>query len=79
MQMAKVIVYSTTICPFCDMAKQFLQEHGVEFEDIDVSQDREKAREMIRKSGQNGVPVIDIGGKIIVGFNQPAIKEALGL
>jgi len=61
------------------MAKEFLKKNNIEFEDIDVSKDQKAAQEMIEKSGQMGVPVIDIDGKIIVGFNINAIKEALGL
>ncbi len=75
--MAKVIVYSTTTCPFCDMVKQFLDEKGVEYQHFDVGEDHDKAIEMVSKSGQNGVPVVDIDGKIIIGFNKPAIEEAL--
>jgi glutaredoxin 3 len=77
--MTKVIVYGTDACPFCVKAKDFLKEKNVEYEDIDVSKDQEKAQEMIKKSGQQGVPVLDIDGKIIVGFDQPAILGALGL
>lgn len=76
--MANVIVYSTQTCPYCHMVKDYLKEKGVEFEDIDVSQDQEKAKEMTSKSGQSGVPVLDIDGKIIVGFNRDAIDKALG-
>jgi len=75
--MANVIVYSTQTCPYCHMAKDYLREKGVEFEDIDVSKDHDKAKEMMSKSGQSGVPVIDIDGQIIVGFNREAIDEAL--
>ena len=77
--MTKVIVYGTDACPFCVKAKDFLKEKNVEFEVFDVSKDQEKAQEMIKKSGQQGVPVLDIDGKIIVGFDQPAILGALGL
>ena len=77
--MAKVTVYSTPTCPYCHMAKAFLKEHKVQFTDYDVSQDEGKAREMIEKSGQQGVPVIDIGGEIVVGFDKPRIKELLGI
>lgn len=75
----KVIVYSTEVCPFCTMAKDFLQEHNIDFESFDVSQDREKLMEMVKKSGQNGAPVIDIDGEIIIGFDEMRIKKALGL
>ena len=78
--MAKsVIVYSTPTCPFCIRAKQFLKESNVQFEDIDVSENHEKAQEMIKKSGQMGVPVLEIGEKIIVGFDKDKIKEALDI
>ena len=74
-----VTVYSTPTCQYCKHAKEFLNEHGVQFTNIDVSEDPAKAEEMIRKSGQMGVPVIDIDGKIIVGFDKPALKAALGI
>lgn len=74
-----VTVYSTPTCPYCKMAKEFLAENNVEYSDIDVAADDAKAQEMIQKSGQMGVPVIDIDGKIIVGFDRDAMKEALGL
>lgn len=75
--MPKVKVYSTQTCPFCYMAKDFLREKKVEFEDIDISSDRKAAQEMVTKSGQTGVPVIDINGKIIVGFDKKAIEKEL--
>lgn len=74
-----VIVYSTHTCPYCTMAKDFLKQSKIQFENVFVDEDSEKADEMIQKSGQTGVPVLDINGKIIVGFNQPAIKKALNL
>lgn len=70
-------VYSTKTCPYCVLVKQYLKSRNLDFEDIDVSQDYVRALEMIRKSGQQGVPVIDINGKIIVGFNRPEIDSAL--
>lgn len=78
--MAKqVLVYSTPTCPYCVRAKQFLGEQKIAFTNYDVSVDQDKAQEMIDKSGQMGVPVLDIDGKIIVGFDREAIKEALGI
>ncbi len=74
-----VIVYSTTTCPYCNMVKQYLTQKGIEFEDKNVSINPMFGIEMVRKSGQQGVPVIDIDGKIIIGFNKPAIDAALGL
>ena len=73
----KVIVYSTPSCPYCHSAKDFLKQNKIEYEDVDVSKDNEKAQEMIEKSGQMGVPVLDINGKIIVGFNRAAIDQAI--
>ena len=75
--MSKIKIYSTPTCPYCVMAKNFLKQNKVEFEDIDVSINRQAAKEMIDKSGQMGVPVLDISGKIIVGFNRPEIEAAL--
>ncbi|MBN2459743.1 glutaredoxin family protein [Candidatus Woesearchaeota archaeon] len=75
--MNKIKVYSTPTCPYCTMAKDFLKQKKVEFEDVDVSKDRDAAMEMIDKSGQMGVPVLDIKGKIIIGFNVPEIESAL--
>ncbi|MCX5665443.1 MAG: thioredoxin family protein [Candidatus Omnitrophica bacterium] len=75
----KVKVYSTPTCPFCIRAKQFLKESAVSFEDIDVSVNQEAAQEMIKRSGQMGVPVIDIEGELIVGFDKDKIKRSLGL
>jgi len=75
----KVIIYTTPTCPFCMMAKRFLKDNDLDFEDFDVSTDRTKAQEMIRKSGQMAVPVLDIEGEIIVGFDRERIVKALGL
>ncbi len=75
----KVIVYSTPTCPYCHMAKDFLKENNILFEDADVAANPDKAKEMVEKSGQQGVPVIDIDGQIIIGFNKEAIKKALKL
>ncbi|NIO21349.1 MAG: NrdH-redoxin [Candidatus Aenigmarchaeota archaeon] len=79
MEKKKVKVYSTPTCPYCKMAKEFLKSKGVEFKDIDVSTDQNAAKEMIEKSGSNGVPQIEINGKIIVGFDKEAIEKELGL
>lgn len=78
--MAKQVkVYSTPTCPWCIRAKQFLTENNIAFENYDVSVDQDKAQEMIDKSGQMGVPVIDIEGEIIVGFDKERIRQALGI
>ena len=75
----KVLIYSTTTCPFCHQAKDYLNEKKIAFTDFDVASDSAKAQEMIDKSGQMGVPVLDIEGKIIVGFDKEAIDKELGL
>ena len=78
--MAKSItVYSTPTCPFCIRAKQYLKENNIQFTDYDVGSDSAKAQEMMKKSGQMGVPVIEIDGNIVVGFDKEKIKESLGL
>ena len=72
-----VKVYSTPTCPWCTIAKRYLNSKNVSYEDLDVSSNRDAAMEMVRKSGQRGVPVIDINGRIIVGFDQAAIDSML--
>jgi glutaredoxin len=61
------------------MAKSYFREKGIKFTDVDVSRDQAAARDMVRRSGQMGVPVIDIGGRIVVGFNRPQINTLLGI
>lgn len=77
--MATVKVFSTPTCPYCKMAEAFLNEKGIAFEYIDVSTSQTLAQEMIKKSGQMGVPVFDIDGTIIVGFDKKKILATLGL
>jgi glutaredoxin 3 len=72
-----VTVYSTPTCGYCNKAKQYFRDHRVPFTEHNVAQDQRRAEEMMRKSGQMGVPVIDVHGKIIVGFNQAEIERAL--
>jgi len=74
-----VKIYSTPGCPWCIRAKQFLKENNIEFNDLDVSENPQLADEMVAKTGQMGVPVIDIEGEIIVGFDKEKIKLALGI
>jgi len=73
----KVRVFSTPSCPYCVTLKQFLEKYNIEFEDIDVSQDKAVLDEMIEKSGQMEVPVVDIGGKFILGFDKKEITKLL--
>jgi glutaredoxin 3 len=75
----RVIVFSTPTCTYCNQAKRYLRERGVRFRDVDVSKDAAAARDLVRRSGQQGVPVLDIGGRIIVGFNRPEIDKLLEL
>ncbi|MEK7593435.1 MAG: glutaredoxin domain-containing protein [Patescibacteria group bacterium] len=71
-------IYTTQTCPYCVMAKNYFQEKGVQYEEANVSVDEKAREEMINKSHQMGVPVIDINGAIIVGFNRSEIDKALG-
>mgnify|MGYP001559287409 FL=1 len=75
----KVLVYSTPTCPYCIRAKQFLKDNSIVFEEMDVSINQAAASEMVSKSGQMGVPVLEIDGEIIVGFDKERIKTAVGL
>ena len=74
-----VKVYSTATCPYCIRVKEFLNQNNIPFENMDVGTDKAAAQEMIDKSGQMGVPVIDISGKIIVGFNKAELSNELEL
>ena len=75
----KVRVFSTISCPYCFTLKEFLKQHDIEFEDIDVSKDENALKEMIEKSGQMGVPVIEIDGEIVVGFDKEKIVKLLNI
>ncbi len=72
-----VTIYTTPSCGYCTMAKNYFRQKNIRFTEYDVARNTAKAEEMVRKSGQMGVPVIDIKGQIIVGFNQPVIENAL--
>lgn len=76
-EIKKVKVYSTPTCVYCVTLKRFLQEKGVDYEEVDVSLDENVAKEMVEKSGQMGVPVIEIGDAIVVGFDRRKITELL--
>lgn len=77
--MHKVKVYSTPTCAYCYTLKEFLKEKGIEFEDVDVSTDEKALAEMKEKSGQTGVPVLDIDGHIVVGFDKEKIEKLLNI
>lgn len=73
----EVKLYSTATCPWCTVAKNYLNSKNVVIKEYDVSKDRDAATEMVQKSGQRGVPVIDINGNIVIGFDQDAIDRFL--
>jgi glutaredoxin-like YruB-family protein len=75
--MAKVIVYSTTVCPWCVKVKEFLTQNGIKYEERNAQENPDYASEVMQKSGGMAVPVTDIDGTIIVGFNVKKLKEAL--
>ena len=75
--MVKIKIYTTPTCPYCHQAKEFFKEKGVKYEEYDVASDQKKAQEAVEKSGQMGVPVIDIDGKIIVGFDKEKIEKLI--
>ena len=75
----QVKIFTTPTCVYCRLAKDFFKQNNVEWQEVDVAKDRNAAMEMIDKSGQMGVPVIEVDGKIIIGFDKPALKRALGL
>jgi len=75
--MEKVTIYTTPTCHFCHAAKDFFKENNVAFEEYDVASDQEKRQEMIEMTGQMGVPVIQIGNDVIVGFDEGKVKELL--
>lgn len=70
-------VYSTMTCPWCRKAKDYFKENNIQFQDINVSDDKEKLQEMVTLSGQRGVPVIVVDGSVIIGFNQSKIEKLL--
>ncbi|MBI2068549.1 MAG: glutathione S-transferase N-terminal domain-containing protein [Candidatus Yanofskybacteria bacterium] len=72
-------IYTTPTCAYCKMAKEYFKSKGIEYEEFDVMSDVAKREEMVKKSGQLGVPVIDIDGKIVMGFDKPKINQYLGI
>ncbi|TSC67394.1 MAG: glutaredoxin-like protein [Parcubacteria group bacterium Gr01-1014_73] len=73
----KVTIYSTAACTHCKLAKDFFNKHNIKYDEFDVGNDLEKRQEMIEKSDQMGVPVIQVGNEIIVGFNKTLLSELL--
>jgi len=74
-----VTIYTTSVCPYCHMVKEYLEKKDIKFKEVNVEEDEAGAREMIQKSHQMGVPVLDINNTIIVGFDKAGIDKALGL
>ena len=74
---ASITMYTTPTCAFCHMAKEYFKANDIEFEAKDVTQDEKAYQEILDKSGQLGVPVIDIGGTVILGFDRPKIDAVL--
>ena len=77
--MPKITIYTTPWCQYCKAAKEYFQSKGMTWEEYDVMSDVARREEMIKKSGQLGVPVIDIDGKVVIGFDRPKINEYLGI
>ncbi len=75
----RVVVFTTPSCPWCNRVKTYLRQKGVVFKNVDVSRDRRAAEDMVRRTGQQGVPVVLIGSKAVVGFDKPKIDKYLGL
>jgi glutaredoxin 3 len=75
--MKNITIYSTPTCHFCQMAKEYMKTHNIAYTEYNVASDLERRKEMIDKSGQMGVPVIDIEGKIIIGFDEAEFAEAV--
>jgi glutaredoxin 3 len=75
--MPKVIIYSTQYCVYCKAAKEFFAEHGVEYEEKDVAKDEEARERMIQRSGQLGVPVIEVDDEVVIGFDKKKLSTLL--
>lgn len=77
--MPKVRIYSTPTCSYCHIAKDWFKENNIEYEEFDVSMDEEKRSELVEKTGQMAVPVIEIGDETIIGFDKNRLSELLGI
>lgn len=77
--MAKVKIYTTPTCTYCNAAKRFFRQHGINYKEVDVSRSVDQAQRMVEKSGQTGVPVIEVDGQVIVGFDKRRLLRALGM
>ncbi|PNR95370.1 glutaredoxin family protein [Petrotoga sp. 9PWA.NaAc.5.4] len=79
MQHPKIQIYTTPSCPWCKKAKSYFRELGIDFKEIDVSKDQKAAEELVRKTHQMGVPVIQIGNQYVIGFDKNKIERLLGI
>ena len=79
MSAKEVKVYSTPTCPYCKIVKKFLEDNSISYRDLNVAEDKAALDDIIKRSGQMGVPVIDIDGDLVIGFNQVKLKEKLKL
>lgn len=77
--MKKITIYTTPTCVYCKMTKDFFSEHRISYEEKDVSADSAAREEMLKKSGQMGVPVVDIDGEIVIGFDEERLRELIGI
>ena len=75
----QIKIYTTPVCPYCQMAKEFMKEKGFAYDEVDVTKSQSALQEMIQKSGQMGVPVLEVDGKIMVGFNRKVLADLLGI
>ncbi len=75
----RVIMFTTPTCTYCTAAKRYLRQNNIRFREVDVSRDAAAARDMLRRAGSMGVPVLDIGGQIVRGFDRPKIDELLNI
>ncbi len=75
----RVVVFTTPTCSWCARAKRYLRDQGVRFKEVDVSRDPQAARDLVRRTGQMGVPVIEVDGRPVVGFDQAKVDRMLGL
>lgn len=77
--MKEIIIYTTPTCPYCKMAKEFFTQNRIAYQEKNVMADPRAREEMVEKSGQLGVPVIDVDGRIVIGFDRPALSDLLNL
>lgn len=75
----KVIVYTAPACPYCVIVKKYLEQNNVAYTEIDISKDKKMKEEMVKKSKQNNVPVVDVDGVIVVGYDLKRLKGALNI